>query len=268
MITIIWYTLKETIHRRMGVVILVLSLLSPGFFLWKANFTTAANGKVVVSLGRMQLPVDAFAQGIGLSLMSLSGQLWTWIGIFAAAPLLTSYLEKGWAEMQFAKGIPRWQFLLGRYIASVLLFAGSLFCVAGLPMLYFQVRGGISAKSYLIALLFLVFSFAALAAFMALISIQQALPAVPTLAAFLMMIIAAILAERENTFYRIIESKWPKVLMDWAYRILPKTLELTRAANTYWRSGTVEAWWPVWSTGLFVIGCLGLSMWLLHRKSF
>lgn len=268
MITVIWYTIRETIHRRMGVVVLILSLLSPVFFLWRANFRTAPDGQVFGSLGRLELPAAPFVRGVLEALLELGGTTWMWVGIFMAAPLLTSYLEKGWAEMQFAKGLPRWQFFISRYAGTVILFGASLFCVAGLPALYFHFRTGVPVKNFLLGLFFLILVFAALAALMSLVGVQQALPAVPTLTGFLTMLVAAVLAQRENTIYRIIESQWPKTILDWVYRMLPKTSELSRAASGYWRTGAVESWWPVWSTALFLAGCLGLAIWRLNRKSF
>jgi ABC-type uncharacterized transport system permease subunit len=56
--------------------------------------------------------------------------------------------------------------------------------------------------------------------------------------------------------------------MDWVYRILPKNHELLGLAVNYLHTGTIESWWAVWSSALFVAGALGLSAWLLHRKSF
>ncbi len=268
MITVTWHALRETIHRRMGLAVIVLALLVPGFLMWKANFRHAPDGRVMVTMGGVELAAQAFVQGTLGALLGMSQQLWTWVGIFAAAPLLTSYLEKGWAEMQFAKGLPRWQFLMGRYLASVLVFGLSLFCLAGLPALYLGLRTGISTRSYFGALALGVFNFAVLAAVMALVSIQQAPTALPTLTAFLTMLLSAALAGRKETFFTMISSEWVKSAFDWAYRILPKSSEVGRAAVVFWQKGAVEDWWPLWSTALFLAGALGLAIWSLQRKSF
>ena len=56
--------------------------------------------------------------------------------------------------------------------------------------------------------------------------------------------------------------------VDWAYRILPKCSELQDLCASFIQSGKIASWWPVWSTGVFTLVVVGLTLWLLHRKSF
>ena len=57
-------------------------------------------------------------------------------------------------------------------------------------------------------------------------------------------------------------------VVDWAYRILPKSSELVDICASYVQGGKIVSWWPLWSTGLFTLAVLGLTLWLLERKSF
>jgi hypothetical protein len=76
------------------------------------------------------------------------------------------------------------------------------------------------------------------------------------------------LAMRRETFYRIFSSHAARGIVDWAYRILPKCSELEELCVSFVQGGTIASWWPLWSTGMFTLAVLGLTLWLLERKSF
>lgn len=269
MLTVMWHTLRESVHRRMGVVLIVISLLPPGFLLWKMQVRTLPSGLIAASVGKnTELLATTFAQDWLTAQLVMIANVWMLIGIFAVAPLLTSFLEKGWAEMLLAKGVRRWQLFLGRYFGSLLLFAASLAVVGGIPAAYIWWRTGIHEGRFLGALGILLFSFATIQALMALAALNQPTAAVPTMAGFLLTILSPTLALRKETLFRLITSEWARFSMDWLYRILPKNQELGRMATAYWRTGTIDAWWPVWTSAVFLVCTLALALWLFHRKSF
>jgi len=266
--TVLWFALRESFHRRMALVLLALSLIIVGVFFWGARFETQPGGNVMVILaGRLEGRADKVIPTLlQQHLMFISGP-WFILGIFAGAPLLTSFLEKGWAEMQFSKGIGRWQLFLGRYLAALALFAASMFLLVGVPALYAWIAAGVPPGRLWLAMAIVLFSFAAVLAMLAAVAMAVPNPAIPIMLGFVQTILSAVLAERQAMLYEVITAKWAQWLIDWAYRILPKTTELGGLAISYYRGGTV-VWWPVWSTGAFIVAVLGLGIWGLHRKSF
>src|SRR5437764_10598549 len=111
------------------------------------------DGKVLVFSqgGQFSTPASVFvAEMFQSSLMTTSG-LWTFLGIFALAPLLSSYLENGMAGLLFTKGLSRWQILAGRVIGAFTLFLATVALLDGFPAIYFWIRAGISPRNFLIA---------------------------------------------------------------------------------------------------------------------
>jgi hypothetical protein len=78
---------------------------------------------------------------------------------------------------------------------------------------------------------------------------------------------APVLANRKQMLFSLITSSWWQGVFNWAYRILPKPSELMNASTGYIQFGSVGGWFPFWTTGIFVVVMLGLTMLLLERKS-
>ncbi|HWQ03247.1 MAG TPA: hypothetical protein VNL38_02100 [Candidatus Nitrosotenuis sp.] len=265
--TLVGQTVRESMSRRMGRVLLTLSALSPLFFLWKAQFTTQPDGKILVAIGEgTKIAAANFTNTLLDSLATMANGLWMFLGVFAASSLVTSHMEKGWAEMIFSKALTRWQILLARYFGSIVLFAVTLFLLAGVPALYFGARGGVPVGRYFLTLAIIVFSFSCVLSLMSLTALGQPVAAVPVMIAFLLLTLAPSLVLREELFYKYYNPAWFRFTLDWLYRLLPKITELQRASLNYWRNGEIADWWPFWSSAIFLAACLALAMFALKRK--
>ena len=268
MLTVFKHTLFESLHRRVAVILIILAVVIVAVLLMLIRFETADDGTLLATTGRMvTVPASSLLPGLMNGLLQFSLTLWLFVALFAAAPLLTTHLEKGWVELLLSKGVPRWQIVLGRYAGAVGLVAVALFVLNGLPAIYFWLRAGYSPGKNFGALLLALFSFAAVLALMNLLSVLQMGSAIPVMAGYLQLALSSMLANR-TAFYAFLTSDWVQFFLDWSYRILPKHSELGGLASVFLEDGAIDAWWPIWSTGLFLVGALGLSCWVFHRKSF
>lgn len=266
--TIFLHTLRESLHRRMGLVLLVISALVPAGLLYLIRFQTRDDGTMVAYVFSNRVgTASEFVQSALTGMLHMTVGLWLFLGIFAIAPLLTTFMEKGWADLLLSKGVARWQVLLGRYGAGLALFAVSLLILDGTPAVYFWTRTGIAPGRFFVGVGLLALSFATLLALMAVTAMVQASPAILIIVAFMQVILSSLLAQRE-ALYALMSANWLEWLIDWSYRILPKNHELLGVAVDYFRTGTIASWWAVWSSALFVAGALGVAYWLFHRKSF
>jgi len=251
----------------MGLVLLVFSVLLPSVLFAVVRFETEADGSIIAYTGRFKHPdVQAFVNDDFQFLLTFTAGVWLFLGMFAAGPLLASYLEKGAPDLFLSKGVPRWHFFLGRFLGVLVLFVAAVAVMDAGSALYLWSRTGVDPERFLIALLFPVLSFAAYLALMALVSLSQANAGVLIMVAFLQATFSAILANRSRLF-TVIPWAWAHTAIDWLYRILPKNSELDRMAITYFAGGTYD-WWPIWSTSVFIVVVLAASLWFLHRKSF
>ena len=268
MLTVLKYALLESLHRRMAVILLIMGVVIVGALFLTISFETAEDGTLLVAPAvGMTMSAKQFVPLMIGGLLGFSRTLWLFLVLFAVTPLLTTYMEKGWVELLVSKGVPRWQFLVGRYAGGVVLLAISLMLVVGVPGIYFSLRAGLSLPNLFGALALLLLSFSAVLALMALIAVFQVSPVIPIMVGFLQLTLSAVLANRQ-ALYSFFQSEWIRTSFDWSYYVLPKNSELSNLASGFLANGAVEAWWPVWSTGLFLFGALTLACWLFHRKSF
>jgi ABC-type transport system involved in multi-copper enzyme maturation permease subunit len=268
MLAVIKHTLIESIHKRMALALMVISLLMFAFTLYFFSFQTQPDGRVLVFArgAKFSQPADTLVRALLESTLTTTAGVWTFLGIFALAPLLSSYLEKGFAGSLFTKPLARWQIFIGRTVGAFALFVLSVALLDGLPAAYFWIRTGISPKHFLVAVGISLVSFLSLVAIMALVAIQRNGPAPAIIVAFIQVTVASVLAQRAM-IYKMFPAKWLQQGMDLFYYILPKNSDLAAAAQKYLTSGQITNWMPLWSTALFTAAILGFAIWQLQRKS-
>lgn len=266
--TIFLHTLRESMNRRFGLALLVAPALIVAMVLWWVRFKTQPGGVVMANVGTHAVGRAAtFVPSMCGNLLQMSNSVMLFLAIFATAPLLTAFLEKGWIELLLSKGVARWKILLGRYAGALVLFLATLLVLDLIPALYFWARAGVAPGRFSVALLFVLLSFATVLATMALGAVLHGHAALPIMVAFLQVMVSAVLADRKR-MYAVITAKWAQWLLDWAYRILPKNHELAQLGASYLRSGTINEWGFVWTSALFMAGTLGLAFWWFYRKSY
>lgn len=262
-------SLMEAFSRRMGLVLIGFAVVWTIIINWIVHFIPLKDGTSMISLGpRMLGPASLGVPAVlGIGIEITGGIFWMLISILAAAPLLASTLDRGWLELTLSKGTSRWRVFGGRYLGGCTLYLASV-VIANVPLaVRFWWKTGISPWPLLVALLIQTFAFASLLSLAALASVPQMGAAPPILLGMMVSILAPVLAARKLGLYQLLTSAWSRFLVDWLYRILPKTQELQGICTVYIRDHTVEAWYPFWTTGLFTVVVMGLALWMLHRRS-
>jgi hypothetical protein len=262
-------SLHEAFNRRMGLILVGLGILLAGALNWIVHIRPLPGGDTMVLFGnRMLGPGSLATPAIYTSELQIIGELfWILLSILAAAPLLASTLDRGWLELTLSKGTARWKIFLGRYFGGVSLYlAASL-----LAMLPLAIRMAIvthtSIWSFIVAMLIQTYSFAALLSLAALACLPQLGPAPPVLLGIFASILAPVLQYRERGLYQVLTGSLSRHVLDWAYKIMPKTTELLGMGVTLIQEHHVDSWWPFWSTGVFTAVTLSLTLWVLQRKS-
>ena len=83
-----------------------------------------------------------------------------------------------------------------------------------------------------------------------------------------MLVLSQLLMNRQGLYTDYIKSEFAQRALDWLYYVLPKCWELNFAAAAFIQSSAISTSWPLWTTGLFTLATLTLTLWLLERKSF
>ncbi|GEM_PF-2945245 len=269
MITSYWDALHESLSRRVALVLIGLALVTSVGFNLLVKVTPLPNKQFRIVLGNAPLPmrdigVPAMVHNLVSQQMGIAGTLWILGALFGAAPLFSSTLEKGWLELLFSKGTSRWQIFLGRFLAGATLYAIT-FGVATFPLavrMWWQTDVRVWEIS--VAMLLFTLSFASLMAVAAMASLPQRGASLPILGGVAVWLFSPFLMRRAEM------DAWPwvKPVLDWAYRIFPKCSELGDAASAYLKTGHITAWWPIWSTGVFIAVVMAYTLWSVERKSF
>jgi ABC-type transport system involved in multi-copper enzyme maturation permease subunit len=147
MLTIYLESLRETLHRRLGLAMLVIASLAAVLQIPLSLVTEA--GKTYAISGRSHIPVAEYVAMRFESTAMVTNNIWTLVALFAVAPLLASHLEKGWAELLFAKGVTRWQIVTARLGAALTTWAVLLSVMAIFPNLLLAWRTGTPVMAFL-----------------------------------------------------------------------------------------------------------------------
>jgi ABC-type transport system involved in multi-copper enzyme maturation permease subunit len=267
MISVVAQTLYEAMRRRLGVTLLVMSVVLPALIVLTTPMELQPDGTYNVYSNDQVVPYPAqFVAGIFSLLARLGSSLWIFLCVCVGAGLLSTYLERGWAEVLFAKGQPRWRFLLGRYGAVLLLFAVTMSVIIAIPSAFYGRAGSAILPPGLwkiVALLTL--SFSSVAATAAFITVSRAGMALPIIACFLQISIAGALQDHK-AINQLIDWAWLRHTITSLYWILPKHPELGRAAASIDFQSVALNTSQVWTSLAFTAVVLGCALYRLHRK--
>lgn len=262
-------SLSESMNRRVALVLFGVAILVALAFNFIVHVQRSASGATMIAIGTEAPAAAAVAVPQALeSELHAAGSLWLLLAVFAATPLLTETLEKGWLELLFSKGTTWWRIFGGRFLGGLTLY-GLTFALATFPLaarLWW--RTGVTTWQISLALLIEVFSFAALLSVAALATLPQKGMTLPIIASVAVWVLSPSLAKRQQTYYQLFSSHFAREIVDWAYRVLPKCSELENIGVSFLHAEKVQSWWPVWSTGLFALAVFGVTLLLLQRKSF
>ena len=263
------HSVREAVNKRMALVLIGMALLFAVLFyfiisvtpLQPKDLSTVFMGKHALGPASLAVPAAMSAE------VNITGGLWLFLSIFASVPLLVSSLEKGWVELTLTKGVARWKVLLGCYFSGLTLYAATL-CVAMVPTaLWLWVKTGVSCKALLVAILIETLGFASLMSLAAYAVLTRTGAALPIMIAIFVDILSPVLANREQGLFTVVTSNWARGILNWAYKILPKPFDLVNAATGYIQFGSIKYWYPFWTTGVFIVVVMGITMWMLHRKN-
>jgi hypothetical protein len=262
------HSVRESINKRMALVLIGMAVLFATILYLLINIAPLKDGSSMIFIGRHMLgPASLAVPAAQAQEVEITGSLWLLLSIFASVPLVVSALEKGWVELTLTKGVARWKVLLGCYFSGLTLYVATL-CVAMLPIAtWLWIKTGVGFKALLVAILMETLGFASLMALATWASLTRTGAALPIMLAVFMYLFTPVLANRQQLLFPLITSAWGQGIFNWAYRILPKPSEIMGAARGYIQFGSISNWFPFWTTGIFIVAMMGITMWMLHRKN-
>jgi hypothetical protein len=269
MLATYWNSLTESLNRRAALVLLGVALLIAGLLNSIVRVKTFPDGAQTLAVGSQTPgPVETAVPDVLESELRLLGPFLPLLAIFAASPLLTATLEKGWLELIFSKGVSRWKIFLGRFLGGVTLYAFTFF-LATVPLAYrLWWQTYVPTWRIVVALAMETFGFVALLSVIALAALMQKGITLPIIGSVAIWLLSPLLRQRHEVFYPILPWRASRWVVDGMYLILPKCADIESLCSHFVRTGSIASWSPLWSTGIFACALMALSVWLLERKSF
>lgn len=271
MIAAVTQSLWESIHHRVGLALLVVSGFVGTLQMMLVRVTTASDGTMLVHLAGgdpRPSPAAEYLSDYARFTVEISSFLWVVFAVFATAPLLATFLQKGWVELVMSKGISRAQLLVGRFLGGALLFTATIVLMGVLPVLELALLTGADPRRALAALALPVVSFSSMFAVLSAIAIVQPNAALLGIAGFCQLALSSGLAMRDELFELLAVPRWLGFPLDLLYVVLPRHAELGNCAVAFaagepFQGGAALAA----SLGLLVVW-LGVAVGLLSRRSF
>ncbi|MFN4218184.1 MAG: ABC transporter permease [Candidatus Bipolaricaulia bacterium] len=270
---------RESWARRASLVVglIVLALLLLFAFGVNVREVEDQPGLIRVSLFGAELgelPKATFADAIELAALGLANPWGIFLGLFIAIGLFSGMFTRGRIDLVLAKPIARWELYLARYLGGVVLvFATTmLFCLGVWFLLWLKV--GLTDLGLIWAGCIVVFLFAVLYSFSALIALVTEGTGVALVATVVLWGMA------EFTYFRDALRQLSPLLgsiADALYYLLPKTNDLemvtTRlvGAEQFLNEipgGASSVGFAFWTSGLFAVVMLALGIYLFSRRDY
>jgi ABC-type transport system involved in multi-copper enzyme maturation permease subunit len=127
------FTLREAVSKRLLLALGLLTLVFLGFFLWGVNLQYQSFVVRAESLGR-RIQVEfiwVFVSIMGLYMVNFLASL---VGVFGTVSSISSEVEGGTILTIATKPLPRWQWVLGKWLGSLILSLGYVVLLAAALM--------------------------------------------------------------------------------------------------------------------------------------
>ncbi len=200
----------------------------------------------------------------------LSGFLYTvgmFLAVFASAGLISAIFEPGRIELLLSKPVARIHILLGRYLGNLLVIAINLFYLVFGIWVIFGIKVNIWRVGFLWSAVFTLLIFSVLLTVILLMGVLWESTAVTVLGTFGVMILASVVSTHSQ-LVKLLSSETSRNVVRTLYYVLPKPVDIGRISADVARGVAVTDWMPVWSTALFGVAILSLSIYLFQRKNF
>ncbi len=280
MISVIALTFRELRAKKITVGLFLMATLSWIMLLFALNLDIVEGSLAGIRIFGTDAGIpneisEAGGQDFGLTRFVISIQSFVagaayWIaallGLFATAPLFTSFMQSGQADLIFSKPLSRSQILGGHLLgvaAVVATLATYLFVMVWLVM---SMKSGVWNFRFFAAIPVVVIMFMVLYSVVTLTTVATGSTALSLIFTYGLIFCSVILAGGENLAAQI-TMPWRNVFWGF-YHILPNFAEVTSLPAQLTGIDRVKTLYPFFSSILFGLVIYGLAFFRLKTKDF
>jgi len=272
MLSVCYYTIRESMYRKTFVAFFILSTITLAFFLFVINFDVVDGvlagfslfGNTVKS-GKTDL-FEMIAQIETIVASTLIGG-GIFLSIIATASIVPNMLQKGHIDWLISKPVPRSWLLLGRFLGAVSIVAVNMLYVILGTFLILSTKTGVWNFNFLFAGLIIIGLFAIIYAFMTIISVTIPNSAISIFAGYIIIFISPFLLERAK-IYALASEKLLKYLLEFLYMITPRIAEISILIPKMIKGVPIDDFTPIWYSLLLGAFYFSSAVFIFQRKDF
>ena len=265
-----WFTVREAMARKVFIFFFAISalvLIGMALVFGSANTTTIIQS---FNSSGSDMMMSNVVKSLELLIVTPLAGLGLLLAIFSSSSFIPVMLEKGNIDLLLSKPVSRIQLLLGKYFGGILVVLFNIaFLILGV-WLIISLKFSSWDASFLWTILTITFTFAVLYALIVLFGILTRSSIFGMMIAyFIYLILSPLLSGAINNMDLFIKSKFLKGIITGLYYILPKTSELMGSITFGLADGRgFVDFQPIWTSFLFLVAMLGLSISLFMKKDF
>ncbi len=269
-LTILNYTLREDISRKVFLAFFIISTITIFGFLFV--FSMYPVDQIIppeaAKDGKPGTPYYMILTGFLMTPIVSISTLGLLLSIFATSGLITSIMERGTVDLFLSKPVSRFQLLTGRITGSLLMVLVNLiYLIAGI-WLVFSVFTGFYNWYLLTPIIWIFITFSALFGLIVLLGVLTKSSVPGMMAAYFVFIIGSPILMKKDRIIEII-SAGPviKGIINTFYYIIPQTDGITRKVMfPLLMEGKIESYEPLIQSCLLLFVFLGIALFIFEKK--
>lgn len=269
-LTISKFTIREALSRKIFVSFFAISTFVILLFALVFSLVSFEDLTGVANVNKND--INDLAQGVaeGLKLFIViplfGGGLF--LSIFSAASFIPNMVEKGSIDLLLSKPISRAQIILGKFLGgTIIVFINITYLILSIWILI-GLKFYVWEPSFLLSILTITFTFATLYSLIILIGILTQSSVVAMMISYLIFFVFSPLLNAREIISQFIDNDFTSTILDVFYYITPKTSELGSITTTLSVGNSFDSYQPIWTSLLFTIFVLYLSISIFRKKDY
>lgn len=267
-LTLVFSTFREAIAKKIFIGFFAISTLIILIFLFLIN-VDSIEGMVDLMESSGQEGVKNLVIGFQVAMIDISYLLIITFCFISVSSFIPSMLEKGNIDLLLSKPVSRSNIIIAKFSGGVLLIFISLVYLIGFVWLILSSKSGFWHVPFLYSIFWLTLSFAVIYSLIILIGlISQSTILTIIISLFLVFIVCPVLAAREMVIFSFIENSTARFIVNFFYYILPKTSDINKISSNIITGQPVISYMPVYSSVLFMLAMLSISIYYFRKKDY
>lgn len=267
-LTLVYGIFREAIAKKIFVGFFAISTLIILIFLFLIN-VDSIEGMVNLVESSGEEGIRQLVIGFEVAMINISYLLIITFCFISVSSFIPSMLEKGNVDILLSKPVSRSNIILAKFTGGVLLIFLSLVYLIGIVWLILSSKSGFWHTPFLYSILWFTVSFAVIYSLIILIGlVSQSTILSIIISLFLVFIVCPILSVREQVIFSFVENGAARFVINFFYYILPKTSDINKIISDTITGEPVKSYMPVYSSLLFMITSLSLSIFYFRKKDY